>query len=104
MATNEYDYINSTMKSELPRFMVMATQFIDPLFHSFFYMQLNIFYLLLEKLSGFAEGRYDVSVPAHQIAADYEERRTDAWSQIEELNITKRMISTCKYPLIFSLF
>ena len=104
MATNEYDYINSTMKSELPRFMVMATQFIDPLSHSFFYMQLNIFYLLLEKLSGFAEGRYDVSVPAHQIAADYEERRTDAWSQIEELNITKRMISTCKSPLIFSLF
>ncbi|CAL1697304.1 unnamed protein product [Somion occarium] len=97
VATNEYDYINTTMKTELPRFMMMATQFIDPLFHSFFYMQLNIFYLLLEKLSGFAEGRYDVAVPASQIAAEYEEKRTDAWAKIEELNISKRMISTSKF-------
>ena len=27
------------MKNELPRFLVQATQFIDPLFHSFYYMQ-----------------------------------------------------------------
>lgn len=39
MAVNEYEMINGAMKSDLPRFMVMATQFIDPLFHSFFYMQ-----------------------------------------------------------------
>lgn len=58
--------------------------------------RLNIFYLLLEKLSGFAEGRYTITVSAAEIATDYEERRTDAWSRIEDLNITKRMISTCK--------
>ncbi|KAI0932843.1 hypothetical protein AcW1_000150 [Taiwanofungus camphoratus] len=39
VASNEYDQINSTMKTELPRFLVQATQFLDPLFHSFFYMQ-----------------------------------------------------------------
>jgi amphiphysin len=38
-ATSEYDYINNALKTDLPRFMVLATQFIDPLFHSFFYMQ-----------------------------------------------------------------
>lgn len=27
------------MKQDMPRFMVLATRFIDPLFHSFFYMQ-----------------------------------------------------------------
>lgn len=27
------------MKSELPQFFVLCTRFIDPLFHSFFYMQ-----------------------------------------------------------------
>ncbi|KAJ3476179.1 hypothetical protein NLI96_g11340 [Meripilus lineatus] len=97
VASNEYDYINTAMKDELPKFLVMATQFIDPLFHSFFYMQLNIFYLLLEKLSGFAEGRYTITVSAAEIATDYEERRTDAWSRIEDLNITKRMISTSKF-------
>jgi hypothetical protein len=38
-ATQEYDQLNATLKQELPQFMVMASQFIDPLFHSFFYMQ-----------------------------------------------------------------
>ncbi|KAJ3005040.1 hypothetical protein NUW54_g4523 [Trametes sanguinea] len=65
IASAEYDYINTAMKNELPRFLVQATQFIDPLFHSFYYMQLNIFYLMLEKLHGFAEGKYDITVPAN---------------------------------------
>jgi amphiphysin len=39
IATNEYDYINNALKTDLPRFMQLATNFIDPLFHSFYYMQ-----------------------------------------------------------------
>jgi amphiphysin len=39
IATNEYDAINNAMKTDLPRFMALATQFIDPLFQSYFYMQ-----------------------------------------------------------------
>ena len=39
IASNEYEYINSALKSDLPKFFVLATRFIDPLFHSFFYMQ-----------------------------------------------------------------
>jgi amphiphysin len=39
VATNEYEYVNSALKEDLPRFFVLATRFIDPLFHSFFYMQ-----------------------------------------------------------------
>jgi amphiphysin len=48
-------------------------------------------------MNGFAENvQLDVSVPAAQIASDYEAKRTDAWAHIEELNITKRMISACE--------
>ncbi|KAJ7037500.1 hypothetical protein C8F04DRAFT_1209850 [Mycena alexandri] len=98
LATNEYDFLNNALKTDLPRFMQLSTQFIDPLFSSFFYMQLNIFYLILEKMNGFAEEtKYDVSnTPGSQIASDYENKRSDAWSQIEELNIIKRIISVCK--------
>ncbi|EIW65276.1 BAR-domain-containing protein [Trametes versicolor FP-101664 SS1] len=96
IASTEYDYINTAMKTELPRFLVQATQFIDPLFHSFYYMQLNIFYLMLEKLNGFAEGKFEVSVPAAQIASDYEAQRSDALERIEALNISKRLISTAR--------
>lgn len=38
-AATEYDYINNALKTDLPRFMQLSAQFIDPLFHSFFYMQ-----------------------------------------------------------------
>ncbi|KAJ7480092.1 BAR-domain-containing protein [Mycena galericulata] len=98
LATNEYDFLNNALKTDLPRFMTLSTQFIDPLFSSFFYMQLNIFYLILEKMNGFAEeAKYDISnVPGSQIAQDYEDKRTDAWSKIEELNITQRIISVSK--------
>lgn len=95
-ATNEYDYLNTAMKQEMPRFMVLATKFIDPLFHSFYYMQLNVYYVLLEKLTAFAEGKYDVSLPGNEIAADYESKRTDAFAKIEDLNITSRIVSTSK--------
>ncbi|KAJ7151590.1 hypothetical protein C8R46DRAFT_1122514 [Mycena filopes] len=98
LATNEYDFLNNALKTDLPRFMQLSTQFIDPLFSSFFYMQLNIFYLILEKMNGFAEeAKYDISnTPGSRIASDYEDKRSDAWSQIEELNIIKRIISVSK--------
>jgi len=97
VASTEYDNINSAMKTELPKFLMMATQFIEPLFHSFFYMQLNIFYLILEKISGFADGKYDVSVTFAQIAEEYEDKRSDAAREVEGLEITKRLISTTKF-------
>lgn len=59
--------------------------------------RLNIFYMMLDKLQTFAEGKYDVSAPASQVAADYEHNRTDAWEQIEAMGITKRIISTCSF-------
>ncbi|KAJ3724298.1 BAR-domain-containing protein [Lentinula guzmanii] len=99
MATNEYDYINTALKQDLPRFMTLSTQFIDPLFHSFFYMQLNVFYIILEKMNNFSEeAKYDISnISGNEITSNYESQRTDAWSEIEALNITKRIISTSKF-------
>ncbi|KAF7968100.1 hypothetical protein HWV62_38540 [Athelia sp. TMB] len=97
MATTDYETINQNLKADLPRFMQYSTQFIDPLFHSFFYMQLNIYYVFLENITSFAEKRYDITnTPGAQIATDYEAKRTDAWATIEELNITKRFMSTSK--------
>ncbi|TFK76658.1 BAR-domain-containing protein [Pluteus cervinus] len=98
MATNEYEFINNALKEDLPRFMTMAGQFIDPLFNSFYYMQLNIFYLLLEKMNGFTEeAQVDAAnMSGSQIERDYESKRTDAWQRIEDLNIVKRIISVSK--------
>lgn len=61
--------------------------------------RLNIYYMVLEKLSTFAEGKYDVSLTFPDIAVDYEAKRPDALKQIEDMAITKRIVSTCRdYP------
>jgi amphiphysin len=39
ISTNDYDAINTALKTDLPRFLTLTTAFVDPLFHSFFYMQ-----------------------------------------------------------------
>lgn len=53
--------------------------------------------MMLEKLNGFAEGKYDVTLSGNDVATDYESKRTDAWSTIEGLNITQRFLSTSKF-------
>jgi amphiphysin len=115
IASNEFENVNAGLKQDLPRFMMLTTRFINPLFHSFFYMQyvrlyhfvitapdyvfdyrLNIFYMILDKINQFSEGKYTLDVPSSQIAAEYEEKRGDAAAVIEALSITQRFISTCE--------
>jgi len=95
-ASTDYEYWNNAMKTELPQFMALCTQFIDPLFHSFFYMQLNIFYLTLEKIQGFASGKCEIPPTADDAVSAYEARQSDARHQIDNLNINKRLVSTSR--------
>ncbi|KAF8525245.1 BAR-domain-containing protein [Hysterangium stoloniferum] len=96
VASNEYEHYNNMLKTEMPQFMVLATQFIDPLFHSFYYMQLNIFYIMVEKLQGFADGKYTVPENTQQMLDEYHERLGESQEQVEGLGITKRITSTAK--------
>jgi len=92
-ASSEYETYNTALKSDMPTFMQLATQFIDPLFHSFYYMQLNIFYLMLEKLQSFCEKKYDTTGTNQDTLNIYEEKRGDARERIEALGITKKFIT-----------
>lgn len=60
--------------------------------------RLNIYYLILEKMNAFADdSKYDISnLSGAKIESDYEEKRSDAWQYIENLNIMKRIISVCE--------
>ncbi|KIO19811.1 hypothetical protein M407DRAFT_246046 [Tulasnella calospora MUT 4182] len=95
-ATSEYEMFNNALKTDLPRYMQLAAQFIDPLFHSFYYMQLNISYLMLEKLNYFCEKKYDTAGTTQDVVNAYEQRRGDAREQVEALGIAKRYVSTAK--------
>jgi len=45
-STQEFNYYNDLLKDELPKLFALEREFIRPLFQSFYYMQLNIFYTL----------------------------------------------------------
>lgn len=38
-ASAEYEHWNNACKQELPIFLQLATKFVEPMFHSFYYMQ-----------------------------------------------------------------
>ncbi|PLW16008.1 hypothetical protein PCANC_16595 [Puccinia coronata f. sp. avenae] len=93
-ALQDYEHYNNLLKTEIPRFLQLTTAFISPLFHSFFYMQLNILYTTYGKLQQFSEGRFDLNQT--DIESIYIERLADTHSRIEELTITKRAPPTAK--------
>lgn len=94
IASNEYEHWNNLCKEELPHFFGLAVRFIEPIFHSFYYMQLNCFYLMQDKLQSFADGKYDLT--RNDVENIYFEQRGDAAERLDELTVTKRMVSTAK--------
>lgn len=96
-AAADYEHYNNLMKEELPRFFEMSTRFMTPLFHSFYYMQLNVYYLTLDKLQNFANGKYDISAEsAARLEQDYVSQLNDASERLEALSIRKPAMPTAR--------
>ncbi|KAJ9478175.1 Reduced viability upon starvation protein 167 [Pseudozyma hubeiensis] len=96
-AAADYEYYNNALKEELPRFFELASAFMTPLFHSFYYMQLNVFYLTMERLQSFAEGKYDLSNNSIAVVEDaYMAQLTDAAERLENLTIRRGAVPSAK--------
>lgn len=54
--------------------------------------RLNVYYIMLDKVQSFSDGKYDLE--RKDIENIYLEQRGDAAEQLEEMSITKRMVST----------
>jgi len=83
-ATQEYNYFNDLLKDELPRLFMLEIEFIGPLFQSFYFMQLNVFYTLHERMQSIDIGYFDLT---KAIEAAFEEKRGDIQEQAEQLTI-----------------
>lgn len=90
----DYEYFNNTLKEELPQFFELAASFVNPLFHSFYYMQLNVMYLTLDRLQSFARGRFEVAVPSAQIEQDYQAGLGNTVEMLDNLSIHKPATSS----------
>lgn len=78
IAQQEYDYYNDMLKQELPILFQMQLDFIKPLFVSFYYMQLNIFYTLYTRME-------ELKIPYFDLNLDIVEAYTAKKGNIEEL-------------------
>lgn len=85
-ATQEYQYFNDLMKDELPKLFALEREFIRPLFQSFYYMQLNVFYTLHEKMQNMDIGYFNLEL---DIEEAFEMKRGDIKEQAEQLSICK---------------
>jgi amphiphysin len=86
VATQDYNYFNELLKSELPQLFQLEREFIKPLFQSFYYMQLNVFYTLHERMQNIDIGYFDLTL---DIEAAFEKKRGNIQEQAELLSITK---------------
>lgn len=83
-ATQEFNYYNDLLKDELPRLFQLEAEFIRPLFQSFYYMQLNVFYTLHEKMQGMNIAYFNLEMDVEE---GYEMKRGDVKERAEELVI-----------------
>ena len=86
LSTQEFNYYNDLLKDELPKLFQLEREFIRPLFQSFYYMQLNVFYTLHEKMQSIDIGYFDLTL---DIEDAFEAKRGDIREQTEALAITR---------------
>lgn len=85
-STQEYEYYNELLKNDLPKFFALEAELIKPLFQSFYYMQLNIFYTLNERMA-------QCDIPYFKLDSDiveaYNEKKGDTKERAEAIGICK---------------
>lgn len=94
-ATQEFNYFNDLLKDELPKLFRLEAQFIKPLFQSFYYMQLNIFYTLHEKMQHCDIGYFDLTLDVEEA---FMKKRADIQEHTELLTIVRFKTSGQKKP------
>lgn len=83
-ATQEFNYYNDLLKDELPKLFALEAEFIRPLFQSFYYMQLNVFYTLHDKMQGMNIGYFDLTLDVEEA---FNKKRGDVKERTEGLSI-----------------
>ncbi|CEP60300.1 amphiphysin LALA0_S01e07558g [Lachancea lanzarotensis] len=96
VAQQEYDYYNDMLKNELPILFELEAEFVKPLFVSFYYMQLNIFYSLYNRMQ-------DMKIPYFNLDTDileaYTAKRGNIEEQTDSLTITRFRVGYGKAKL-----
>lgn len=96
VAQEEFDYYNNMLKEELPTLFAMQLEFIKPLFVSFYYMQLNIFYTLYSRMEELKIPYFDLNL---DIVEAYTAKKGDIEEQADSIGITHFKVGHAKNKL-----
>ncbi|KAF9216655.1 hypothetical protein CPC16_006431 [Podila verticillata] len=99
VATADYEGLNGLLREELPGFFYYRTKLMEPIFHSFYFLQLRIYNILLDRMEPLSRsGYYDLTM---DVLRGYEARKQDIAPTVEAVElITKRSVTatyTSKY-------
>ena len=96
IAQQEFDYYNEMMKNELPVLFQKQSEFISPLFVSFYYMQLNIFYQMYSTME-------EMKIPYFNLSDDileaYNLKKGNIEEQTDAIGITHFKVGHAKSKL-----
>lgn len=95
-ATQDFNYFNDLLKDELPKLFTLEREFIQPLFQSFYYMQLNIFYTLHERMQRCDIGYFNLTL---DIEDAFHDKRGDIQEQTEALSIVRFKTTGQRRPI-----
>ncbi|KFH45260.1 Reduced viability upon starvation protein-like protein [Hapsidospora chrysogenum ATCC 11550] len=95
-ATQDFEYFNELLKDELPKLFTLEREFIQPLFQSFYYMQLNIFYTLHERMQRCDIGYFNLTL---DIEDAFHEKRGDIQERTEALSIVRFKTTGQRRPI-----
>ena len=95
-ATQDFNYFNDLLKDELPKLFGLERDFIQPLFQSFYYMQLNIFYTLHDRMQHCDIGYFDLT---RDIEEAFYDKRGDIQDQTEALSIVRYKTTGQRRPI-----
>lgn len=90
-ASQDYEYFNNLLKEQLPELFRLERDFIHPLFQSFYFMQLNVFYTLHEKMQSIDIGYFDLTL---DIESAFEAKRGEIQQQTEALVMVRSQTSS----------
>jgi amphiphysin len=96
-ATQEFNYFNDLLKDELPKLFALEREFIRPLFQSFYYMQLNVFYTLHERMQSIDIGYFDLTL---DVEAAFDKKRGEIKEQVEALSIVRYKKTGARKPAV----
>ncbi|OBA19217.1 BAR-domain-containing protein [Metschnikowia bicuspidata var. bicuspidata NRRL YB-4993] len=96
IAQEEYDYYNEMLKQELPILFQMQRELIKPLFESFYYMQLNIFYTLYFRMEELKIPYFDLNL---DIVEAYHAKKGNIEEQADAIGITHFKVGHAKSKL-----